>query len=318
MKFKLVIINVLLIFILLPAHLSFGWECDVTLDAPMSIKVGQQKTLSASGTPVGGSYSWSSISNLVPAGATATLTGFEPTYSEYLRVTATYTSPRGKRCSDSKYIWVCMCEAKISGPTTMFLGETVSLSATAYPEDGGTYTWNGPADLTAGMPSNTAVFTPAAAGEAQITVDYTAPDGTTCTSAIHRITVKEECKVTISGPQAVALGATISLQGEATPAGGYFTWGQTPGLIPWASSAILAGETAGTSTVQLKYTASGGDKCTADAHNIDVYKVSAISGPNCVNSGDRVPKEDYTIATIPGGYEDKVIVSPEVLSILLG
>ena len=207
MKLKLVIINVLLIFILLPVHLSFGWECDVILDAPRSIKVGQQKTLSASGTPVGGSYAWSSISNLVPTGATATLTGFEPTYSEYIRVTAAYTSPRGKRCSGSKYIWVCMCEAKISGPTSMILGETVNLSATAYPEDGGSYTWNGPAGLTAGLPPNTAVFVPAAAGEAQITVDYTAPDGTTCTSAIHRITVKEECSVAISGPPAAALAS---------------------------------------------------------------------------------------------------------------
>ena len=76
------------------AHIH-AWECEVTLNGPNTIKVGQAITLSTSGTPEGGSYSWFNTPNLVPHGSTAELTGFVPSFSDYIRVGV--TPPRGAK-----------------------------------------------------------------------------------------------------------------------------------------------------------------------------------------------------------------------------
>jgi hypothetical protein len=101
---------------------TYAWECEVTLDGPNVIKEGQAITLSASGAPAGGSYSWSNTPNLVPNGSTAQLTGYKPLYSEYIYVTITYTSPKGKKCHARKAIWVCICYVKINGPEEFKIG----------------------------------------------------------------------------------------------------------------------------------------------------------------------------------------------------
>jgi hypothetical protein len=50
--------------IVLPLQPAHGWECEITLNGPNAVKVGQTITLAASGTPEGGSYSWSATTHL--------------------------------------------------------------------------------------------------------------------------------------------------------------------------------------------------------------------------------------------------------------
>ena len=173
-----------LILVSCPGYLH-AWECSVTLGGPNIVKVDQTISLHASGCPEGGSYSWSNTPNLVPNGSSAQLTGFVPSFSDYIRVIVTYTSPRGKRCFDTKWVWVCICNVTIVGSDKITVGETISLTAKSDPS-GGTYAWSPLAGLVGNGCS--AQFTRQHPGDALIEVDYTTHDGDAC-SDTHTITV---------------------------------------------------------------------------------------------------------------------------------
>ncbi len=174
-----------MIMIVVYSKYTYAWECEVTLDGPNVIKVGQTITLTASGTPEGGSYSWSNTPNLVPNGKTAQLTGFKPQSSEYIWVTVKYTSPEGKKCFARKGIWVCICYVKIRGPSEVKVSDTITLEAEGDPS-GGTYAWSDTPGL---VPNDsTAQFTGQSPGDVTIKVTYTTIDEETCTKT-HTIKV---------------------------------------------------------------------------------------------------------------------------------
>ena len=180
-------------------------ECEITLNGPNTIKVGHTITLSASGVPEGGSYSWFNTPNLVPHGSTAELTGFVPSSSDYIRVGVTYSTPRGKICTDRKWIRVCgICSVSISGPNEVSIGETIGLSATGDPPDG-TYTWSSAPGL---EPSGlSAQFTGREPGDVTVGVVYTTPDGKTCTDT-HVVSAFGVGSIT--GPICVNSGSTLT------------------------------------------------------------------------------------------------------------
>ncbi|NVM22235.1 MAG: hypothetical protein HWN68_10710 [Desulfobacterales bacterium] len=290
----------------------YAWECSVTLEGPNAVKVGQTITLSASGAPEGGSYSWSNTPNLVPNGSTAQLTGFVPSFSDYILVTVTYTSPRGKKCSDTKGIWVCICNVKISGPTQVKVGEIITLTAEGDPS-GGTYAW---APLAGLVPSgSSAQFTGQTPGDVTIEVIYTALDEVICTDT-HAITVSAECSVTISGPSQVALGDTIDLTASGSPVGGTYSWSPLAGLVASGSTAQFTCEIPGDITIKVTYTNPDGETCTG-THTVTAFGVGSITGPVCVESGTTLTKDDFTIITNPTGFEALVTVSPLTFSTLL-
>ena len=149
-------------------------------------------------------YSWSNTPNLVPNGLTAQLTGYKPSSSEYIYVTMTYTSPKGKKCFDKKAIWVCMCYVKISGPIKVKLDDPpITLTAEGYPT-GGTYAWSD----TPGLAPNgsSAQFTGQSPGDVTIEVTYTDPDGKTCPET-HTVTVFGVGSIT--GPVCVESGTIL-------------------------------------------------------------------------------------------------------------
>ncbi|MBN1932539.1 MAG: hypothetical protein JW786_13130 [Desulfobacterales bacterium] len=287
------------------------WECNVTLDGPDSIEVGQLITLSALGAPEGGSYSWSNTPNLVPYGATAVLRGFNPQYSEHIWVTVTYTSPKGKKCSDTKEIWVCDCHIEINGPTDVKVGDTITLIVTGEIL-GENYEWS----VVPGLVPNgsTARFTGQTPGDADIQFTYTNPDGKTCYD-IHTITVKQECSVTLSGPSVVGIGNDITLTACGNPPGGRYIWKEIPGLVPSIDSALFFGKSPGNTTIEVSYIPPGSDEpCTA-IHDVTVFGVDLIEA-SCVKSGSTVSREDLIIFTTPAGFEDLVTVRPLTFSTL--
>lgn len=299
-----------LILVSYPAYLH-AWECSVTLEGPNVVKVDQIITLHASGGPGGGSYSWSNTPNLVPNGSSAQLTGFVPSFSEYIRVIATYTSPRGKRCSDTKWIWVCTCNVTIVGPDKISVGETISLTTKSDPS-GGTYAWSPLAGLVGN--GSSARFTGQYPGDTVIKVDYTIPDGDAC-SDIHTITVSEECSVTISGPAQVAIGDGIKLSASGIPPGGAYEWSLAAGLEPIGSSARFTGRYPGDKIIKVTYTSPDGVTATCK-HCVTVFGVKSITGPGCVISETTLTKDDFAIITESVGFEDLVTVSPLTFSTL--
>jgi hypothetical protein len=303
-----------IIIIVFPPQHTYGWECEVTLDGPNVIKVGQPITLTASGTPEGGSYSWSRTRNLVPNvpnGKTAQLTGFVPTYSDYIRVIVTYTTERGKKCSATKWIWVCICYVKITGPSEVKAGETITLTAEGEPSDG-TYSWTPIHGLEAD--GRTAQFTGQSPGDVTIEVTYTTTDEETCNET-HTIKVSRQCSVPISGPSVVGVGNAITLTASGNPGGGTYIWAPLEGLVPGTSSATFSGQSPGDVTIEVAYTTPDGETCN-DTHDVTAFGVGSITGPVCVKSETTLTKEDFTIVTNPPGFDDLVIVSPVSFSTL--
>ena len=307
-----ILLFLLIILVFHPVY-TYAWECEVTLDGPNVIKEDQTITLSASGAPAEGSYSWSNTPNLVASGSTAQVTGYKPSSSEYIYITVTYTSPKGKKCSDRKAIWVCICYVKINGPGEVKIGDSPIILTAKGDPPGGTYKWA----VTSGLVANgsTAEFTGQEPGDVTIEVTYTTPDGKVCTKT-HTVTVLEECSVSISGTSVVGVGNHITLTASGIPEGGTYVWEKPPGLVPGTSSANFTGQTPGVVTIEVVYTPSDGGKPCPATYNVTVFDVESITGPSCVNSGMTLIRGDFNIVTNPSGFENLVIVSPLSFSTL--
>lgn len=308
------VINIIVFFLSLIFCASiYAWECDVSLSAPNVIKAGQTITISAHGTPEGGSYSWFKTPGLVPHGSTASLTGYKPTYSEYILVGVRYTTPEGKGCKDRKWIWVCICYVKISGPDETFVGEPITLSAKGDPS-GGTYVWTPMPGLT--VNGSSAHYIADKPGEVTFQVAYTPPGADEACYDTHTVKIKGECNVTITGPTVIGIGNFITLNASVSPEGGTFDWTPLPGLIPGTSSADFHGKTPGKATIEVTYETPDGEVCS-DTHDIMVFDIKSFIPPLCTNSGTTLSSADLNIVTEPTGFEYMVVVKPIYFETLL-
>lgn len=93
-----------------PAH---AWVCTVTISGPSEAVVGETVTLTATATVPGGSFEWSPIPGLTPAGASATFTWSDPAT---VTISVTYRNPRGDPCSESHAIAVIVPTLTIGKP----------------------------------------------------------------------------------------------------------------------------------------------------------------------------------------------------------
>lgn len=300
---------------LVPAF-ALAWECDVTVSGPKTIKLNQQITLSAHGTPAGGSYSWSRTPNLTPNGSTATLTGFKPTYSEYIRVIGYYTSPKGKKCKDTKWIWACLCNIdSISGPGEAKVGQEVSLSTQAEPA-GGTFTWtinSGTGVLTPN--GSSAVFIGDKGGPVEIKVSYVPPNGGEPCDKYHTIQVNEDCEVTLTGGEYQRpVCRAIDFSAEGKPSGGTCSWTAGNGISGTGCSAVYNAKIAGNDTVTVTYTTPGGTTCD-DSKNVFSYSLDGmVSNKNCFESGSALQHSDFDFFISPSGFTFQPTISPATVT----
>ncbi len=256
-----VIIPTLLLAFFLTVQPALCWECSVALNGPTWVKIGRTIELTASGLPEGGLFSWSSSPYLIPNGSTAKLTGFQPTYSDYIRVIARYTTPKGHSCSTVKWVYAHDCEVRINGPTETQLGTPVSLVAETDCEAGGGFAWSSVAGLVAD--GERGVFTPQEIGEYDLSVTYTSPGGGT-TQATHHITVKG-CSVSLAGPSEMNLGETLSIVAEGTPSGGFYKWTSQLELEASAETVEVFGSAPGDYPVTVTYTLNDANATTCNA-----------------------------------------------------
>ncbi len=107
---KGILLGFLVILLFIPERL-YGWEtCTVEIIGPRTVTLGQSIILSASGSPEGGTCSWSSTPGLSPSGCTATFKGL---YEGSFWVTVTYKKPYDFKCFDVTRITVFSeCEDK--------------------------------------------------------------------------------------------------------------------------------------------------------------------------------------------------------------
>ena len=321
---KMKTLRVLLLWLLpvlfLPPS-GHGWECSVSIDGPHWVKMGGVVTLKASGLPEGGQYHWSATPNLVPHGDSATLTGFEPTFSESIRVTVRYDTPRGKSCRAIKWVYVYMpCEVVLSGPAEAEPGEEVLLAAAGAPE-GGAFEWR----VSRGSGAITgheggAVFRGDQPGEVVLEATYTPPDGGRSCKGHHVLEISEKCSVSIYGAVAAPLGETVPLLAAGTPENGTYQWVPLEGLNPkdpFSHAQTASGDytphTAGHHTIQIHYTTPAGQSCQG-SHELIAYKLESLS-PRfaCFDSGTTLSLSDFQLLTFPEGYENTVSFVPQTL-----
>lgn len=239
---------------------AWSWECSVFVTGPNWVKVGRSINLTASGSPGGGHYSWSRTPGLVPSGSSAVLTGVKSQYYDYARVRATYTTPKGKSCTDTKWVYIHDCEVQIEGPTETLVGVPVVLTAS----DGGlggTFSWSAEPGLVA--EGNSATFTPEAPGEHNVTVTLTTPDGDSC-KATHTINVRG-CSLSVAGPAFVDLGEKITIASVASPTEGTFEWGPLDGLVGRGVTAEFTGTVPGEQTIEVRFIPSDPDIAACEA-----------------------------------------------------
>lgn len=306
---------IFLIIILFIPVTSSAWECDVTLNAPKTIKMGQVVTLSANGTPTGGSYNWSRTKDLTPHGKTATLIGHKPSYSEYIQVIAYYRTPKGKKCKDVKWIWACSCNVtSLNGPTTAKVGQKVTLTAEADPS-GGTFTWtlaSGTGTLTANGAS--AEFTGDKAGPVEVKVSYVPPDGGEPCTKYHTIEINDECKVTLTADMYQRpICRDVNLTTEVSPAGGTCSWAGA-GINGNGCSAIFNKQTGGNDTVTVTYTTPGGTTCHDSASILTHSLDGMVSKKNCFESGTALQQSDFDFYTTPAGFSVRPVLSPTTVT----
>jgi hypothetical protein len=299
---------------------AFSWECDVKVSGPSTVKLDQPITLSAIGTPTGGSYSWSRTPNLIPSGSTATLTGFTPTYSDYIKVIGYYTSPKGKKCSDTKWLWACVCTVtNLKGPDEAKIGEQVTLTAQADPA-GGTYTWtvnSGTGTISAS--DSSAVFVGDKAGPVEIKVSYVPPDGGKPCVKFHKIEVGNDCSVSLSGDmyqRPVCRPVNFYAQGQPNP--GVCSWSPSADFTKDGCNAIYDGTSPGYYTVTATYTRPGGTTCE-DSKSILSYELVDNMTPKkvCFISGSNIEVADFNLTTSPPGFHNNAVFSPSSVSTLL-
>ena len=293
------------------APFAFGWDCTVTLSGPSAIKKEQTITLMASGDPSGGSYSWWRIPNLTPDGSSANLTAFEPTFSDYIRVGVNYTTPRGKKCSDTKYIWYEGCCAKIIGPGTVNIGETITLSASGEPV-GGSFIWenSNPQAVQLEASGDTASLSGLSPSTTTITLTYDYPESGLNCQAYLEVNVTSECSVDFYGTYITSVGDHCSVSAVTNPGGGILTWTPHPNIESISDDHIYHGtEIPGTYTYEAKYTLTDGTNCS-NSFDVTFVKVDSLSGPYCVDSGTTFSKSDFTVSTLPKGHNVLVNISP--------
>ena len=288
-----------------------AWDCAVTLSGPSVIKPDQTITLEASGEPSGGSYSWWRTPNLSPDGATAHLTAFEPTFSNYIRVGVTYTSPKGKKCSDVNYIWYKGCNVKISGPDTVGIGKKITLFASGEPS-GGTFSWDNSNPQTVQLDPmvNIAEVTGLALGTTTITLNYDHPESCLHCQTTLQVKVAELCNIEIMGTSVTAVGQYSFITAYPTPEGGTLTWAPHPNIDWIYKNSIHQGsQDPGIYTYEAEYTLEDGSSCS-NTFDATFVKVDSISGPYCVYTGTTLFKSDFDIITNPEGYNLLVNISP--------
>lgn len=102
-KIFCLVLTLCVVILFIPA-IVYGWgSCIVEITGPRFICVGETITLTACGTPSGGSCSWSNTRGLSPSGCTATFKGL---YNGDFWVTVTYSSGYDFKCYDVDLITV--------------------------------------------------------------------------------------------------------------------------------------------------------------------------------------------------------------------
>lgn len=224
-------------------NVNAGNNFDVCIDAP---------TTTLNGTPVGGTWSGTGITN--PTGQ------FNPATAGLGTHTATYTFTNANGCTNTDALNVTVNGLPVvnAGIDTTLCNQPFPIQFTGTPVGG---VWSG-TNITAG-----GIFTPSGVGN--FTITYTFTLGTGCEASDDRIvTVVDPVQANAGLDQEICINEP-NVQLNGTPAGG--TWSGTNVTAGGLFSPITAG------TFTLTYSFGAGNCLTTDAMNFIVHALPIVN-----------------------------------------
>ncbi|MBS1618219.1 MAG: hypothetical protein JST76_06850, partial [Bacteroidetes bacterium] len=237
-------------------RLTINSQATVTISSPdTSLCAGQSTTLTATGLPAGGTYSWSPTNFMTPvAGNTATVTVAPPANQTYL-VTYTTSGCSGTATKTVNVVPAVVSHAGGNQTFCMPYAGTVTLGATPTATGGSgnfSYLWSPSTRL-----SSTTVANPTLTSNVASTITYyvTVTDNVSgCTSVDSAVITLNPAVVADAGSAtSVCNGLGVTIGGSPTGSGGTgtltYSWSPTTGL----SSSTVANPVA-SPTVLTTYT----------------------------------------------------------------
>lgn len=261
---------------------------DITASAATSpICIGTSTALTATGAGTGGTYTWA------PNIGLSATTGATVTANPSATTTYTVTGTNAGGCSDTGLVTLTITPlpvVAVTGATTLCAGgATTTLSGTP---TGGTWTsvYTSMATVTlSGMVTGVSAGTD--------TIKYAVTNGCGTTTVARVLTINPLPSAgTITGPDSVCIGASISLaNATATPGG---TWSSLTPAIATVSGSTVYGATAGTASIQYSVTTVCGTATTI--HSVVVNPLpnaGTLSGADSVCYGTTMS----LTPSVPGG-----------------
>jgi uncharacterized protein YjdB len=193
----------------------------------------------------------------------------------------------------------------ISGPSAVKIGETITLEATTTDGEDSGYDWASSDEAIATVADG--VVTGVTEGAVVITAtgkDTGASDGY---NVYVFVIVPPTPEVAVSGPSAVKVGETITLEATTTDGedSGY-DWASSDEAIATVADGVVTGVTEGAVVI----TATGKDTGASDGYNVYVFVVVPppapevkISGPAAVKLGETIDLEAATVYGEDTGYD---------------
>jgi len=255
---------------------------------------GQSGTITATGSPAGGSYLWSN-----GGGTGSSMTASPSSTTTY---TVTYTVTGGCTQTATATINVNPSPTLSVNSPIVCLGNSTTL--TANPSiPGGTYSWT-----PLGGTSSSVTISPISSFS--YTVTYTAPNGCTAT-AVGNVTVLPSPTVSVNSA-VICSGASATLNATTSTVGGSYLWNPGGAITP----SIIVSPTS-TTTYTVQYTAPNG--CTKTATGtvtvnpnptLTVNSATVCLGnPVTLTANPSIPGGTYSWTPL-GGTSSSVTVSP--------
>ncbi|MBS1686530.1 MAG: tandem-95 repeat protein [Bacteroidetes bacterium] len=317
-------------------RMTINSQATVTISSPdTSLCAGQSTTLSASGLPAGGTYSWSPTNYMTPvAGNTATVTVAPPANQTY-QVTYTASGCSGTATKTVNVVPAVAAHAGGNQTYCMPYATTITLGVPGGTATGGSgnfsYNWSPTTRL-----SNASVANPTLTSNVASTITYyvTVTDNVSgCTSVDSAVITLNPAVVASAGPAtSVCNGLGVTIGGSPTGSGGTgtltYSWSPTTGLSsstaanPVASPTVLTTYTVTVTdskgcSATSAVTVTVNPKPTADAgpgQNLTACSAASVVIGGSPTASGGTP--GYTYLWSPaGGLSSSTIANPSVSQI---
>lgn len=208
------------------------------------------------------------------------------------------TNP-ANNCSDSVLVYTDgTCIGEISGPTTVQVGSSITLTWTHIAGTPSSYSWTVPTGLSGTSTTTSITIRGVSAGERTVSINVPCSTGGTANISYTITVTASPCSGSISGPTEVSVNSTITLRwsrSQGSPSS--YNWSESSARISISGSStgstvLIRGDSIGSGTISISVSCTNGGVAT-DTHMITVQTVAtpcagSITGLTAVRVGSNI------------------------------